>query len=227
MSKDISLKHYVRQYIIDQLSRHDSLRFRELRPPKTDTNLVAYHAGVLRDAGVIEQHDDEYRLGPQGVRVVRDMRMQAGDQSRVLRPEVEVWFVIQNGEGDILMQQRVTQPFLGSMSLPHGAVRATDLSVEAAARRISEELFQGSAPSLVHAGDCYVRVKDGENLATTTFVHVFRFNSDELSLSAGLEWARPHKLTRYRMTPGADEVMARTFFHDPFFFEEFEEDWAS
>lgn len=227
MSKDISLKHPIRQYILEQLSQQESCRFSDLRPPRTDTNLVAYHVGVLVDAGVLVRTDDVYTLGPQGLAHVQQRAAAANTAQAGLLPIVEVWFVVQNSEGDILLQRRAEQPFLGSASLPYGRVDATDSSVRSAAARIGQGLWGSAMPEAHHAGDCYVRVAHGSRTVVTTLVHVFRCNSDTIVPRGNLQWARPHRLAQYQMTPGVEDVMARTFFHDPFFFEEFSRPWQT
>ena len=39
--------------------------------------------------------------------------------------------------------------------------------------------------------------------------------------SEELVWARPHRLAEYDLAPAVEQIVARTFFRDPFFFEEF------
>ena len=223
MSRNISVKHPTRQYIIEQLSQHDERRFTELRPPRVDTNSVAYHLGVLVDAGIVDQLEETYALGAAGVPYARELHAR-GSEAAPLRPGVEIWFVVQNSDGDILIQQRTEQPFIGTWSLPYGAVESSDVSLEAAASRIARKLFANS-PQATHAGDCYVRVGAEGAPAVATLVHAFRFNSDNLVLAEGLRWARPHKVGYEKLTPGVEDVMARTFFLDPFFFEEFRAKW--
>jgi hypothetical protein len=36
---------------------------------------------------------------------------------------------------------------------------------------------------------------------------------------------QPHKLHTLELAPGIEEIIARTFFRDPFFFEEYAYEW--
>jgi len=40
-------------------------------------------------------------------------------------------------------------------------------------------------------------------------------------------WARPHRLGDVTLAPAVEEIMARTFFKDDFFFEEFVVEWSN
>jgi hypothetical protein len=55
--------------------------------------------------------------------------------------------------------------------------------------------------------------------------HIFTFNSDEIEVNDRLKWMQPHKLHTLELAPGIEEIIARTFFRDPFFFEEYAYEW--
>jgi hypothetical protein len=78
---------------------------------------------------------------------------------------------------------------------------------------------------VTHAGDCYIRVMTDGEILSTTLAHVFRFNRDDIETSEDITWVKPHKLGSYRLAPAVEAIVARGFFNDPFFFEEFEADW--
>ena len=54
-----------------------------------------------------------------------------------------------------------------------------------------------------------------------SLAHVFYGETDEVVAGRELVWARPHRLADYDLAPAVEQIVARTFFHDPFFFEEF------
>ena len=135
--------------------------------------------------------------------------------------------VIQNSDGDILLQRRTKQPHIDTWTLPYGKLHIEDVSVKAAAQREAEEKLGVKNQPLEHAGDCYIRVYTKGELLSTTLAHVFRFYSDDIQINDTLQWARPHKLAQLTLAPAVEDIMARTFFKDPFFFEEYDVDWYS
>src|SRR5690606_23901316 len=117
------------------------------------------------------------------------------------------------------------QPFAGKWSLPNGKLHVTDRSIfEAAHRELSEKL-ELENQSIVHAGECYVRTLDGDEVVMSTFIHVFRFETDDVETNDYRVWVKPHKLSQYDLAPAVEQIVARTFFRDSYFFEEFEENW--
>jgi ADP-ribose pyrophosphatase YjhB (NUDIX family) len=200
-------------------------RFRDLRPPRTDTNLFTYHLNALVKVGMVNKVDGGYALSTGGLSYVD--RVSTEKKTIRTQPKIVTMLVIQNGEGDILLQRRTKQPYIDTWTLPYGKLHVEDeTTVEAAQREASEKLgIEDQA--MIHAGDCYKRVKTQGSILSTTLAHVFRFNSDSIEETDTLVWARPHKLAHYALAPAVQEIMTRTFFNDPFFFEEFEVDWYS
>ena len=133
--------------------------------------------------------------------------------------------VIQNSNGDVLLQRRLKQPYIDTWTLPYGKLHIEDTSLrEAAVREAHEKLGVENAP-VEHAGDCYIYVKNAGEVLSSTLVHVFRFESDAIAESDTVIWARPHKLAQYDLAPAVEQIVARTFFRDPFYFEEFTVEW--
>ena len=64
-----------------------------------------------------------------------------------------------------------------------------------------------------------------EESVMTTLVHLFRLENDDVTMTERLVWARPHKLKDYNLAPAVEKIVARAFFRDPYFFEEFAEAW--
>ncbi len=224
MIESVSVNHHIQKFIIDVLMYQKVARFRDLRPPKTDTNLFTYHLNSLVKQGMVEKVEGGYALSTLGLSYVDRVSV----EKKVIRtqPKIITMLVVQNGDGDILLQRRTKQPYIDTWTLPYGKLHVEDASVlEAAQREAFEKLgLQGQA--LEHAGDCYIRVSSHGNLVSTTLAHVFRFYKDDIETSDDLVWARPHKLHQFALAPAVEEVMTRTFFKDAFYFEEFSVDWS-
>lgn len=218
-----SVTHHIQKHIIDVLMYKQVARFRDLRPPKTDTNLFTYHLNSLIKAGVIEKSAAGYALSVKGLSYVD--RVSTEKKTVRTQPKIISMLVIQNGEGDILLQRRNKQPYIDTWTLPYGKLHIEDRSTLRAAQREAFEKLGLENPDMEHAGDCYIRVWSKDELVSTTLAHVFRLYHDDIIESDDLVWARPHKLAQYTLAPAVEEIMTRTFFKDPFYFEEFTVEW--
>lgn len=224
MIEFISVNHHIQKYIIDALMYAQVARFRDLRPPKVDTNLFTYHLNVLLKQGMVEKLEGGYRLSKDGLSYVD--RVSSDKKGIRTQPKIISMLVVQNSEGDILLQRRTKQPYINTWTLPYGKLHVEDASVlDAARREVREKLsIEESAPE--HAGDCYIRVSMNGELLSSTLAHVFRMYRDDVVVGEDLVWARPHKLGDYTLAPAVEEIMTRTFFKDRFFFEEYDVDWV-
>lgn len=219
------IEHHIQKYIISVLSHQRIARFRDLRPPRIDTNLYSYHLKLLLKAGFIEKCDGGYTLGREGLVYVD--RVSEAKMNVRTQPKIVTMLVIQNSNGDVLLQRRTKQPYIDSWTLPYGKLHVDDQTIQAAAQREAVEKLGTADTSPTHAGDCYIRVYDNAELLTTTLVHVFRFDHDNIELNDNLQWIQPHVMQKLILAPAVERIMTRTFFNDPYFFEEFDETWQT
>jgi len=224
MIESVSVNHHIQKYIIDVLMYAQVARFRDLRPPKTDTNLFTYHLNSLVKNGIVAKVEGGYALSLAGLSYVD----RVSSESKAIRtqPKIITMLLIQNSEGDILLQRRSKQPYINAWTLPYGKLHIDDGSVMDAAQREAKEKLGLGDQAMRHVGDCYIRVKSGDEILSTTLAHIFKFNRDDIQTSDDIIWARPHKLHTYALAPAVEDIVARGFFNDPFFFEEFEATWS-
>ena len=125
------------------------------------------------------------------------------------------------------MYPRERQPFIGLWTLPLGKVHNNDTSVEQAAKReIAEKVSQGEAIDVRHAGDVYIRIRQDDDVLISTLAHVFYGQIDELHNSdERWQWVSLRSLESIETAPAIMQIISRTLFRDPFFFEEFEVEW--
>jgi len=223
MIEFVSINHHIQKHIIDVLMYVENARFRDLRPEKTDTNLFTYHLNALVKSGMVIKNAAGYTLSMTGLSYVD--RVSTEKKTIRSQPKIITMLLIQNSEGDVLLQRRDKQPYINAWTLPYGKLHIEDGTLIEAAQREAEEKLGLPNQELRHAGDCYIRVKTGEDILSTTLAHVFRFNRDDIETGDDIVWARPHKLTQYKLAPAVEAIVARGFFNDPFFFEEFEDNW--
>lgn len=223
MIEHIAIEHHIQKYIIGILYHQRAARFRDLRPPRVDTNLFSYHLKSLIKVGYVEKCDNGYTLGRAGLLYVD--RVSENKMMVRKQPKIVSMLVVQNSEGDILLQQRTKQPYIDSWTLPYGKLHIDDVTIQAAAQREALEKLGLEGVQPIHAGDCYIRVFDEGEILTSTLAHIFRFDTDDITPNETLRWVRPHRLRELTLAPAVENIVARTFFKDPYFFEEFEETW--
>lgn len=220
MSDTTVVKHNIQKNILSVLLRQKVARFRDMRPLRTDTNLYSYHLSQLVKGGLVEKTEDGYTLGPAGLVYADGIDT---DKPSVRRqPKILTMIVIQNSDGDTLLQRRRKQPYIDMWTLPNGKVHGDDETLHTSAQRAANEKLHLLNQEMHHAGDCYVRVRHGDTPITATLVHVFTFNRDDIVTDDDTTWVQPHKLHKMNLAPGVSEIIARTFFRDPFFFEDFD-----
>lgn len=223
MIEAISVNHHIQKHIIDVLMFSEVARFRDLRPPRTDTNLFTYHLNVLVKAGMVAKVEGGYSLSLTGLSYVD--RVSTDKMTIRTQPKIITMLLIQNSNGHVLLHRRDKQPYINEWTLPYGKLHIDDLSLEDAAKREAKEKLGLEDQPVVHAGDCYIRVNAGSEVLSTTLAHIFKFNRDDINTSDRVMWVRPHKLDQYRLAPAVEQIVARGFFNDPYFFEEFEAEW--
>lgn len=223
MIEQIVIDHHIQKHILGVLYHQRVARFRDLRPPRIDTNLFSYHLKLLQKAGYVEKCDGGYMLGTAGLLYVD--RVSEAKMTVRTQPKIVTMLVVQNSDGKLLLQRRTKQPYIDSWTLPYGKLHIDDATIRDPAQREALEKLglQNSSPA--HVGDCYIRVYDGEMILTTTLAHIFRLTTDEVQPSETLQWVSPHYLHERELAPAVEKIVARTFFSDPYFFEEYDETW--
>lgn len=224
MIEQIALQHHIQKHIISVLMYQKFARFRDLRPPKVDTNLYSYHLKLLQKNGFVEKVQDGYTLTKKGILYIDRVTTSTLDVRS--QPKIITMLLVQNSEGDVLLFRRRRQPYTNTWTLPYGKLHIDDQSLMGAAHRESTEKLGLKNQDIRHAGDCYIRIRDGDETLMTTLAHIFRLENDNVKLSDNLQWIQPHKLHNIKLAPAVEKIVARAFFRDPYFFEEFEEKWG-
>lgn len=221
MFEQEDLKHHIQRSIVEYLMLHEYARFRDLRPKNVDTNLFTYHLKLLQKANYIVKTDSGYTLGRRGLIYVD--RVTLGKMRLRTQPKIITMLLIQDGYGKVLLQRRTKQPYINTWTLPYGKIHIDDASVFDAAKREShEKLDYEPGESLRHVGDCYINVMSGDGaIESKTLAHILRFEADDINENDSLKWFEPLDLMRMNLAPAVEQIVARAFFGDDFFFEEF------
>ena len=196
-----------------------------MRPPDVDTNLYSYHLKLLIRQGFIEKTDQGYTLTMPGQAYID--RVNLVTTKRTLQPKIITLLIIQDGYGNVLMYPKRRQPFMGQWTLPLGKVHNSDTSVrQAVQREIAEKISQEIAIDAQHVGDAYIRIKQGDDVLMSTLAHVFYGQVEGLDEpNEYWQWVSLRSLDERDTAPAISDIIARTLFRDPFFFEEFDVSW--
>lgn len=217
------LQHHIQKHIISVLMYQKHARFRDLRPLKTDTNLFSYHLKVMVKENFVQKTDVGYSLSQKGLAYVD--RVSSHEFTLRVQPKIISMLLVQNSNGDVLLQKRTKQPYIDTWTLPYGKVHINDKSLKTSAEREVYEKLGINNQNITHAGDCYIRVRSNDSMLSSTLAHIFTLNTDVIDNSETLQWARPHKLSNYALAPAVEEIVSRGFFKDDFFFEEYNVRW--
>lgn len=221
-----AIEHHIQKHIIGVLIHQKYARFRDLRPPGTDTNLFSYHLKSLLKCGWVIKCSAGYTLSGEGLAYVD--RVSIKKLNIRSQPKIITMLLIQNSEGDVLLQKRRKQPYIDTWTLPYGKTHIDDSSLAEATQREAQEKLglQVEEASLRHVGDAYIRVRYETNVMSTTLAHVFRFETDQVESSDAVQWVRPLSLTKLPLAPAVEAIVTRSFFGDDHFFAEFTEEWV-
>jgi len=219
-------KHEIQKHILSYLTYHKIARFRDLQPPKVKTNLFSYHLKLLIKNDMVEHADDGYTLSILGLAYID--RLNDEGEFAYRQPKQVTMFVIQNSDGGVLLERRTKQPYIDTWTLPNGKLTIDDESLHDAAVNEIYSKIGLRQTQIRQVGDCYIRVNSNDAPITVTFAHVFAFENDDI-IADGVNylWIYPRKLDTIVLAPAVDQIIARTFFRDPLFFEEFVHDWKA
>jgi len=222
-------KHDIQKYILTYLTYHKTAKFSDLQPPKVKANLFSYHLKLLLKSDMIEHTDDGYTLTILGLAYID--RLTDDGEFVYRQPKMMTMFVVQNSDGGILLERRTKQPYIDTWTLPNGKLTVDDESLHDAAAMEIEAKLGIRHMDMRQAGYCYIRVMRGDAPITLTFAHIFAFETDSIPAAIvdgkSYIWVRPRKLGTIPLAPAVEQIVARTFFRDPLFFEEFVHDWQS
>ena len=218
------VKHDIQKNILTRLTYMGEARFSDLKPPKVATNLFSYHVKLLERRGMIERTDEGgYTLSLLGLSYID--RLNEDGEFAYQQPKMVTMFVIQNSDGNILLERRHKQPYIDTWTLPNGKLSIDDETLRDAAMNEIEKRTGLKHVIMRHAGDCYIRVSREEAPISVTFAHIFAVESDDIVPAADQIQVHPRKLHTVALAPAVVPIVSRTFFSEPFFFEEFEVTW--
>jgi ADP-ribose pyrophosphatase YjhB (NUDIX family) len=217
--------HIVQSKILDKLTYAEELRYSQMRPERTESNLFAYHLKCLMKDGYIVKSEQNYTLSAKGKSYV-DM---ISHQSLKVRhqPKIVTLLDLVNSSGETMLYRRKHQPYIGMLGYPSGKLHV-DEKIESAAQRELKEKLHMEGVELEHRGIVYVRISDNGVFISQVLAHVFHGTTDEeISekdvLRAERFWGKPSDFAENEYIPGFFEIKnllsKGEFFFDELFFD--------
>ena len=219
MFEESILKHHIQRQIVQVLMFTEYARFTDLCPPRVDTNLFSYHLKLLVKQGYIAKTTAGYTLSHKGLLYVD--RVSGEKMKPRTQPKIITMLLVQNDNGDILLQRRTKQPYINTWTLPYGKIHIDDRSLLAAADREASEKLGVAADTLQHLGDCYIRVNYKGAIESTTLAHIVRTTFRAIPMDDHLQWTTQARLGNITTAPAVLQIIQTSLGSDRFYFEEY------
>jgi ADP-ribose pyrophosphatase YjhB (NUDIX family) len=218
--------HYIQKHILKTLMYTKYARFRDMRPPKVDSNAYSYHLRMLQKEGLVEKTEEGYKLAPAGLFYVD--RVSMTNLEPRLQPKVITMIVVKNHIGDVLLYSKLRQPFIGSWVLPFGKVHLDDENIDTAATRELSEKAGIDLKKVSHRGDCYIYAKVNGQIVSSVMAHIFSAALDTGEVDTekhAVRWVSETERGQLQLGPAVEEIVAETETDQGFFFKTFDVNW--
>ncbi len=214
--------HIIQRKIIDKLTYADKLRYSQIRPERTESNLFAYHLKQLIKDGYLNKIDKYYQLAPKGKFYVD--RLSLSSLKTRQQPKIVTLIDISNSKGQNLIYRRPHQPYIGMLGFPSGKIHLDEPIMEAAKREVREKLHIKS-PELHHRGMVYLSILENDILISQILAHVFtgvsevEFDTHD-PLNKQRFWGKYKDYQASEFIPGYEEIIGMINSSQVLFFDE-------
>lgn len=151
--------------------KHQYARFRDLRPPRVDSNAFSYHLTTLTKQGLVAKTEFGYTLTTLGLAYVDGLS--STDTKPRLQPQIRTMVVLVNEFGEAIVQRKGRQPFINQLTLLSGKLHMEDKTINDAAVREVHEKSGLHVANLEHVGDCYMAITMDGDIVMSSLLHVF------------------------------------------------------
>ena len=137
-NNDNIVQNPIRQSIIQKLMHHPGKTFNELwNKDIVESNKFAYHLKQLENEDIIGKKDNSYFLSAAGKEIA--VFLEGKDGSKRKRPLCCLLIVLFDGNGNVLVQHRLKEPFYDYYGFPGGKLDFGEEIISAAKRELKEE----------------------------------------------------------------------------------------
>lgn len=163
--------HWIQRHIVNLLMRHETLRFSDLRADGVESNLFQYHLRHVIRKKLVEKTDTGYQLAPKGLYYAD--RYSSELKGERPQPKIITIAVVKNSQGQVLLQQKQRQPWLGDYHLPAGKIHTGEGTSSAATRELYEKTGIALNSDMKFRTVAHVRILRAGELISDYFGFVF------------------------------------------------------
>lgn len=214
--------HYLQKKILDKLIYAAELPYSQLRPAGIESNHFAYHLKQLMKQRLIEKSAHGYSLSSNGLAYCDRLSMKTLEPRP--QPKIITMLDISDGQGQTVLYERRTQPYIGMVGRITGKVHLGETISQAAGREATEKLGLENI-RLDHRGMVYLAISSSGQLISQVLAHVFSGHCPAAtplkSDTAGQSyWDNPRNIPPQRLIPGYFEI-SKLLESNQLFFKEF------
>lgn len=174
----MKINHEIQLIILKQLMYHPKARFRDLNKTDLTNDHFTFHLKRLIKIGLIEKENSFYRLTPKGLEITG--RLDPKILEIIRPPKVGVCLFItrrNKGRVEILLQERLRDPFKGSIGSPTEKVRFGESFEETAARCLNTET--GYSGTFKYIGAAHIIKKYKKEIILDVLLNYFKVSNLE------------------------------------------------
>jgi 8-oxo-dGTP pyrophosphatase MutT (NUDIX family) len=219
-------EHHIQRYILEILRHTEFARFRDLKPPKVESNVFNYHLSQLMRVRLVTKSAAGYTLSLSGIAYID--RVSRLDTRPRIQPKIMTITALYNELGEVLMYKKLTQPMINQLTFPTGMLHMEDHTIREAALREVYEKTGITLDDVTHVGDCYMAVRNDGTAVMNALMHVFvaEVTKSRVDVGSGALWYDPRKGDD-SVAPATAHLLERLAHREPdkLFFEEYSIDW--
>ncbi|MFZ1706692.1 MAG: NUDIX domain-containing protein [Candidatus Nanogingivalis sp.] len=221
----IEITHHIQKSILKYLTKQQTARYSQMRPPKVDSNLYAYHLKSLLKAGFIIKNDKDYSLSPSGLNYVETVSL---DKFQIhSQPKITTRILLKNHNNQFLLTKRNKQPLIGMWGFISGKIQDIDNRIIDSAQREIYEKTNLNIKSLDHIGDYYAKILSENEVISNTLSHVFTVQIPKqisviIPTSESQNWFSYEKMVALSIMPDTLDLIYLSSHSDGKFFAELE-----
>lgn len=197
--------HWIQRHILDYLMIHDRARFSDLRAEGVESNLFQYHLRHLIAKKLVEKIDGGYALAAKGLYYAD--RFSPAFKGERPQPKIITIAVVKNVHGEVFLQQKPRQPWLGDYHIPAGKIHAGENTGGAAVREFEEKTGKVLVDDVQFRALVHVIITKNGELVSDYFGFIFlgRYDGD---IENGLWYNEERDGDEVTLAPSVREILA-------------------
>ncbi len=197
--------HHIERYILDKIIHAKTLRNRDMRPPRVESNLYQYHLKQVIKSGYIEKNTSgTYELAPKGM-LWADRYSGTLSDSREQSKVVSL-IAVRDEKGRYLLLEKKRQPFIGCLQFPAGKVHLGEYWADAAQREFTEKVGAEQV-DLTYIRSIHVVVRRQDVLYQDYVANLFTATLTAKNIPARHHWFDGSIAMKALLMPGVAEIL--------------------